>query len=148
KTLSGLWLIFISTPISTFASSAGGGLGGGLQIVQIGEDIIGFLSGPAGIVMITLGIIAGGISIVFGRQRDQSGYRRLGSAFIGGSIIVAAASLVNFSFSGALIRATTDENIWSIFRSSMNPPLAASQRCSSSWSWLWVCSWSIFSGYL
>lgn len=103
KTLSGLWLIFISTPISTFASSAGGGLGGGLQIVQIGEDIIGFLSGPAGIVMITLGIIAGGISIVFGRQRDQSGYRRLGSALIGGSIIVAAASLVNFFFSGALI---------------------------------------------
>lgn len=91
-------------PANTFAApTSGGSFGGQLQIINIGNDIIQFLSGPAGIVIITFGIIAGGITIVFGRQRDQAGYRRLGQALVGGSIIVAAASLVGFFFSGAMI---------------------------------------------
>lgn len=102
-TLSLLLFGLLLMPPGALASSmSGGSFGGQLQIINIGNDIIHFLSGPAGIVIITLGIIAGGVTIVFGRQRDQAGYRRLGQALIGGSIIVAAASLVGFFFTWEL----------------------------------------------
>lgn len=95
--------VFLLTPVMLFATGTGGSFGGSLKIVDIGRKIIGFLSGPAGIIIITLGIIGGGIAIVFGKQRDQAGYRKIGQTLVGGSIIVAAASLVGFFFSGAMI---------------------------------------------
>jgi type IV secretory pathway VirB2 component (pilin) len=104
KFLFSILTLITMTPLYGHAAqTTGGGFGGTLQIVQIGREIINFLSGPAGIIIITIGIIGGGIAIIFGRQRDQGGYRRIGQTLIGGAIIVAAASLVGFFFSGAMI---------------------------------------------
>jgi type IV secretory pathway VirB2 component (pilin) len=95
-------LAVIATP-KAHASTTGSSFGGGLQLVTIGNQIINFLTGPIALIIITLGFVIGAVTVVFAQQRDQGGYKRLGKAIIGGSILVGATSLVTFFFNGALI---------------------------------------------
>lgn len=102
-TLSLALVLFLMKPYAVLASTTGSGLGGSLQLVSIGQSIVDFLTGPIALILITLGILASGITIIKSKRNDDKGWSRLGNAIIGGSIILAASSLVSFFFSGALI---------------------------------------------
>lgn len=77
--------------------------GGELRIVTIIWDIIDFLQGGLAIALITLGIIIGAAAIAVSRANDSSGWQRIGKVVIGGSIALAAVSIVGTMFQGALI---------------------------------------------
>lgn len=101
--LSGI-ITLIMFPSATIASTSGGGsFGGGMPLINIANQVIDFLQGPIAMILITLGLILGGVGIVFGRENDKRGFKRLGWAVVGGSIIVGASSLVTFFFGGAVI---------------------------------------------
>ena|SRR5699024_6712389 len=91
-------------PAPTWASATGGeSFGGSLQLVKIANQIIDFLQGPIAMILITLGLIVGGAGIMFGRESDKRGFKRIGWVVVGGSIIVGATSLVSYFFGGAVI---------------------------------------------
>jgi|GEM_PF-3919832 len=97
-------ITFILFPFDANASTSGGGsFGGGVPIVNIGNQFINWFQGPMGMILITLGLIMGGVSVIFGRENDRRGFKRVGWAFVGGSIIVGATSIAGYFFGGAVI---------------------------------------------
>lgn len=95
----------ILAPAAAFASSTGTSSFGGEHFVLIDviQSVLEFASGQLGVLVIAGGIVAGGFLIITNRENDSSGYKRIGKALIGGSIIFSAISLAGFFFSGATI---------------------------------------------
>lgn len=97
-------LLFIAIPGWLFAAGTGTDtIGGELMIVEIVWDIIEFLQGGLAIALITLGIIVGAAAIAVSRANDSSGWHRIGKVVVGGSIVLAAVSIVGAMFQGAVI---------------------------------------------
>ncbi len=97
-------LFFIASPGWLFAAGTGTDtIGGELMIVEIVWDIIEFLQGGLAIALITLGIIVGAAAIAVSRANDSSGWHRIGKVVVGGSIVLAAVSIVGAMFQGAVI---------------------------------------------
>lgn len=99
-----LTLIWIAIPGLLFAAGTGQeSFGGELRIVTIVWDIIDFLQGGLAIALITLGVIVGAAAIAVSRANDSAGWQRIGKVVIGGSIALAAVSIVGAMFQGAVI---------------------------------------------
>ncbi|MCC5942430.1 MAG: TrbC/VirB2 family protein [Balneolaceae bacterium] len=97
-------LILITMPVWLYAAGTGTDtIGGELMIVEIVWDIIEFLQGGIAIALITLGIIVGAAAIAVSRANDASGWHRIGKVVVGGSIVLAAVSIVGAIFQGAVV---------------------------------------------
>jgi len=97
-------LVFITIPGWLYAAGTGTNtIGGELMIVEIVWDIIEFLQGGIAIALITLGIIVGASAIAVSRANDSAGWHRIGKVVVGGSIVLAAVSIVGAIFQGAVV---------------------------------------------
>ena len=97
-------ILFIAIPGWLYAAGTGTDtIGGELMIVEIVWDIIEFLQGGIAIALITLGIIVGAAAIAVSRSNDSAGWHRIGKVVVGGSIVLAAVSIVGAMFQGAVI---------------------------------------------
>lgn len=99
--------LLISTlifPVFAFAStSAGGPLGAELEVSNILQSIINFITSENALFVVIIGIVLGGGLIIFARQNDSKGWHRVGQAVIGGTVIFGAIGVANLFFSGAVI---------------------------------------------
>ena len=102
--IAAITFIFATIPGIMFAAGTGQeSFGGELRLVTIIWDIIDFLQGGLAIALITLGIIVGAAAIAVSRANDSSGWSRIGKVIVGGSIALAAVSIVGAMFQGAVI---------------------------------------------
>ena len=80
--------MFLSMSLSLFAQSAGD------PLQTLAQKILTWITGPFGVILVTLGFVFGGFMIMFGHGAE--GWSRLAKVLIGGACILGAVQLVNF----------------------------------------------------
>ncbi len=87
STVAAAVILALFTPMLAYAQQSGD------PLQTTAQKVITWITGPMGILIVTLGIIIGALMVIFGRTHE--GWGHLGKVVIGGAILIGAVQVVH-----------------------------------------------------